>query len=558
MYEQFYGFSALPFAGQPVAGEFYFCPLHQRVMDELAERTRQGRCLCLLSGAAGVGKSSLVQVLADSLRASVSVSLLDAHNDSETSLSDRLLADLGLTCDGSSPGAATACLATHLQICRDTGRPAVLIVEHAERLSAHDCATLGELAGSEGEPLLQMIFVTARPENWAAAGDNACGALAQRVQEHYPLLPLSPIETDSYIRQRVTQAAGSPDLFTASASGAVYQYSRGVPRLINRVCDLALVYGSSRDAAQIDAETLGFVLNDRWGGGQQKSAPAAGAVNVQPAAAVPGMAGVPVLQAADRPVSADAAVAVTQPATTDTLLAQKLLELLKQGNDNREPAPRQVSERDLYDFIRLSLRYHQRHVERFTLGIVVGVALLAAAGLWTFITWQNEDLMPSAAASYTGGDRVAAETDRGRSEPLFVPAPVIPEPVKVVHRESGQDAVPAVALPAEHLPPPSMPKAGQPIVATPAPPAAPTVEASASKSDEAAERAENARLQRNRDRLKKELATQRAEQERLKKANAEEFERAEQAKLLVREARKSARAAWDSINTSRPDALPEE
>ena len=558
MYEQFYGFSALPFTAQPVSGEFYFCPHHRRVLDELAERVLDGRCLCLLSGAAGVGKSSLVQALGDLVRAAVSVSQFDAQHRSETTLADRLLADLGLKCDAATPGAVVECLTTHLRICRDTGRPALLVVEHAERLTQADCALLGQLAASnDGEPLLQLLFVTAQPEIWAATGDSACSELAQRVQEHYPLLPLSPIETDSYIRERVAQAGGSPELFAASASEAVYNYSRGVPRLINRVCDLALVYGSSRDTSHIDAQTVGFVLNDRWGGSQRERATAnvaSGtqqiAVDTQAAVAAP-----PAL--ADHQVPANPAPAVVQSNQTDSLLAQKLVELLKQGSDTREPAPRQVSERDLYDFIRLSLRYHQRHVERFTLGIVVGVALLAAGGLWTFITWQNEDLMPSAAASYSDGGRMGASMVRGETV-----APFVADPVVISEPASSSRDLPAQAVSLPATPPPVVlqaptPAVSEPVVAVPPTPASQPTLTATINSEDRAQQAETARLERERQRLQKELAAQRAEQQRLKKENAAERARAEQAKQLVEEARRNARAAWDQMNTGTPEAFPE-
>jgi hypothetical protein len=450
------------------------------------------------------------------------------------------------------------CLIAHLRRCRDDDRRALLVIDRAEYLAAPDCELLAALADDGGEMLLQIVFVSARPETWAAASDTGCAELAQRIREHHTLLPFSPVETDSYIRQRLAQADGSPDLFTASASEAVYAYSRGVPRLINRVCDLALVYGSSRNSLQIDSQTMDFVLNDRWGGSQQQPAAAPETAGVPRPALAPQPAG------ARPPGAADAmtpGVTLLQPASTDVLLAQKLVELLKPAADNREPAPRQVSERDLYDFIRLSLRYHQRHVERFTLGIVVGVALLAAGGLWTVITWQNDELMPSAAASYAGSDRVAVGSANNQGVTPVAVAPLSAPAAAVVRGGAGQAAalsVPVLSAAGALAPPPSTPTPGGPPAVTFPPPAEPATLTATIDSESRALRAESARLERQHRRLQKELAAQRAEQERLKQETAAERERAEQARLLVEEARKSARAAWDQINTGAPDAFPEE
>lgn len=550
MYEQFYGFSSAPFAPQPAAGRYDRCDQHQQVLDSLEARFRQARCVCLLQGAAGVGKSTLVEALTAALGDAVAVSVVDAADvTAGVPLAARWLTDAGVACNADTEAALIKYLAAYRRTLSEAGRRVLLVVDNAERLSAGDCRMLDALLEGEAEPSVQLLLVTAQSEPVPGAAEPACAGLAQRIVEQYTLLPLSPMETDDYIRQRLVQAGGSPELFTPSASAAVYRYSQGVPRLINRVCDLALVYGFSRQSALIDERTMDFVLNDRWGGSQKRDS-----VSDFSARSLPQP------EAASSPVVASQPAQTAETAQGNAQLAQQLVELLKQGSTSGEPAPRPVSERDMYDFIRRSLRYHQRHVERFVLGIVVGVALLAAGGLWTLITWQNDQLMPSAAASNTpvntAGRDVGVPTVPAPAGYAAVRPPVVAN--AVVSPSAAQAASADSPDPVSPAPPPVQQQAAVQLTATAPPPAAASPAPSLVKAQNRALEREHQKLERERQRLKKQLAAERAERERLQQQSERERERVRKAQLLIEEARESAHTAWDRINTDTPDAFPEQ
>jgi type II secretory pathway predicted ATPase ExeA len=546
MYEQFYGFSSAPFAPQPAAGRYDFCEHHRQILDSLETRFRQGRCVCLLQGVAGVGKSTLVEALSEALGDAVAVSVVDAAQATTgVPLAARWLNDAGVACTADTEAAVIKYLAAYRRTLSEAGRGALMVVDNAERLTAGDCRMLDALVEGDAEPSVQLLLVTAQSDPVPGAEEPACAALAQRIAEHYTLLPLSPMETDDYIRQRLVQAGGSPELFTPTASAAVFRYSQGLPRLINRVCDLALVYGFSRQSALIDERTMEFVLNDRWGGSQKRDT-----VSEFSARSLP------------QPAAESDPAGLPQPAQTvetaqgNAQLARQLVELLKQGSTRTEPVPRPVSERDMYDFIRLSLRYHQRHVERFVLGIVVGVALLAAGGLWTLITWQNDQLMPSAAASNTpvdtgGRDVAVAPAGAGYGAvrpPVASSTAVSPSPVQAASVASPEPPATPPAQPAAE----ATAKAPLPAAEQPAP--APSL---VKARNRALER-EQQKLERERQRLKKQIAAERAERERLKEQSERERERVRKAQLLIEDARKSTRTAWDRINTDTPEAFPEQ
>ncbi|MDH3934676.1 MAG: hypothetical protein OEU62_05875, partial [Gammaproteobacteria bacterium] len=90
---------------------------------------------------------------------------------------------------------------------------------------------------------------------------------AQRISVDYHLQPLSAEETANYIRHRISIAGGNPDIFSALACEAVHRYSNGVPRLINLLCDTALVYGYAEQQQQISARLIVQVAREKQAGG---------------------------------------------------------------------------------------------------------------------------------------------------------------------------------------------------------------------------------------------------------------------------------------------------
>ena len=90
---------------------------------------------------------------------------------------------------------------------------------------------------------------------------------AQRISVDYHLQPLSAEETANYIRHRIRIAGGNPEIFSALACEAVHRYSNGVPRLINLLCDTALVYGYAEQLQQVSARLVTQVAKEKQSGG---------------------------------------------------------------------------------------------------------------------------------------------------------------------------------------------------------------------------------------------------------------------------------------------------
>jgi type II secretory pathway predicted ATPase ExeA len=113
---------------------------------------------------------------------------------------------------------------------------------------------------------LQTILV-GQPELRTTLRSAGMRQFAQRIAIDYHIGPLQREETHAYIKHRLGIAGGSADLIAADAREMVYASTGGVPRLINQICDTALVYGYAEQQKPVDAETVGQVLRDRGPGG---------------------------------------------------------------------------------------------------------------------------------------------------------------------------------------------------------------------------------------------------------------------------------------------------
>jgi general secretion pathway protein A len=596
MYEQFYGFSELPFSLESEAVNPYLGEKYRNALESLENSIRQKSGFCVLTGDAGVGKTTLVHALVKRLDKDAQLGLVDYTESATSDLSKQVASAFGLEVAGELETQVRRSLAELVARLEAENTIPVLIIDNAHNLPAVAFEELTELPGLENNGSMQIVLV-GQPGLEESIDQPERTLFASYVSTRCRLPALSLIETDAYIRHRVTQVGGSSDLFTPSASEAVHRYSNGVPSMINRVCDLALVYGYARKHDTIDESVLSCVLNDRWGGSllnpasdQPPAEPVAATrepetevvvaetVEQEPApeaaqqaivADIPEQTSPPELEAARERASlnAEAAGSAQAEPASRLLSEQQLLELLRTERVQKEiPA----DNRDLAEFIRLSLQYHQQHTERFTFGVLAAVVLLAAVTLWMLSGLETDDSVQPVLATHH----------------IEEPASPLVElsAVEDVSEQSRQaEAIPAVQLVHEQ------PVAPQPVVLelveqpvlepTPLPEASVVVpeepvEVAAGEQDSAqtvaiAPPAETEavtnelkeirkQLEQEKRRLERQLEAQRAEQERLKQQTQRDRERALKAQRLAEQAKKKARLAWDQLQTTAPDAYPEE
>jgi general secretion pathway protein A len=212
-----------------------------------------------LTGEVGTGKTTLCRCLLEQLPAGVDVALV---------LNPRLtvVEFLATVCDELHVAYPPACgsvkvlvdaLHRYLLEAHARGRRSVLIVDEAQNLSADVLEQIRLLTNLEtaAEKLLQIVLI-GQPELARLLEGRHLRQLAQRITARYHLLPFSARDTSAYIRHRLKVAGGAQEVFTGAAIRCVRRLSGGVPRLINVICDRALLGAYAHDRRRIDAATV--------------------------------------------------------------------------------------------------------------------------------------------------------------------------------------------------------------------------------------------------------------------------------------------------------------
>jgi Cdc6-like AAA superfamily ATPase len=144
------------------------------------------------------------------------------------------------------------------------GKRVVVIVDEAQNLDRKALEELRVLSNINAEKdLLVQIILTGQPELRQKLLDPRLEQFAQRISKLYHLLPLNEDETREYIRHRLSIVGGKPDLFSDEACDRVYRESRGIPRIINQLCDTALTYAFGLEKNHVDESVIELVTADR-------------------------------------------------------------------------------------------------------------------------------------------------------------------------------------------------------------------------------------------------------------------------------------------------------
>jgi general secretion pathway protein A len=265
MYEAFYGLKDQPFRLTPDPSFMCMTTHHQEALAGLVYSvcTRPG--LTLLTGDAGTGKTTLLYSLLDLLskRRYVTATCTNPVMNREE-LYDLLLMKFGVSCASSLKSRQLAALEETFVRYRNDGRPAVLIVDEAHRLPIDLLEEIRLLLNMETprEKLLQIILAgQSELDDLLRRPD--LRQLKQRVSAHCSLRPLSSSEVKEYVNHRLG-LAGLPEqtLFGDAVVQRVHQYTKGIPRLINNLCDASLQIGFGTRTASITLSILEEAARD--------------------------------------------------------------------------------------------------------------------------------------------------------------------------------------------------------------------------------------------------------------------------------------------------------
>ena len=149
-----------------------------------------------------------------------------------------------------------------------SGHRVILIIDEAQNLGTEALEDIRMLTNInvDKDVVLQLILV-GQPELVEMLRKKELRQFAQRVSADYLLQPLTFRETEQYIKHRIKVAGGDENLFAQTAFATVYYHSGGIPRVINTICDMALVYGYADEAPRIRKEIILDAIRDRKVGG---------------------------------------------------------------------------------------------------------------------------------------------------------------------------------------------------------------------------------------------------------------------------------------------------
>jgi general secretion pathway protein A len=259
MYTSHFGLLEAPFSITPDPQYLYMSERHREALAHLLYGIGEGGGFVVLTGEVGTGKTTICRCLLKQLPPDVDVAVVLNPKLTAVELLATLCDELRLPYppDTTSIKVFVDTLYRHVLDAHELGRRTVLIIDEAQNLSTEALEQVRLLTNLETtkQKLLQVILI-GQPELATALDRPDLRQLAQRVTARYHLHSLSPRETNAYITHRLEVAGRRETIFRPSAIREVHRLSGGVPRLINVICDRALLGAYTLDEQTIDGPTV--------------------------------------------------------------------------------------------------------------------------------------------------------------------------------------------------------------------------------------------------------------------------------------------------------------
>jgi len=265
VYNAFFGFDADPFRVNPDPRFLYMSEGHAEALATLLYAVQERKGFITLTGEVGVGKTTILNALLAKLGPSVQTAYLFNTSLEVEDLFASLFEELEL--EPVEPWRKSGALSrlNHYLIDRMTnGLQTLLIVDEAQNLSDALLEEIRMLSNLETpQSKLLQIMLVGQPELDEKLAQPRLRQLRQRVELRHAIRALHAQETASYVRERQL-VAGHPrgDAFTPGAERAVFRFSRGIPRIINVLCDNALIVAFSRQSLRVSAQMVEEAARD--------------------------------------------------------------------------------------------------------------------------------------------------------------------------------------------------------------------------------------------------------------------------------------------------------
>ena len=267
MYKAFYSLKRNPFEITPDPSFLFPTSRHNEALAALYYGVRRHKGFVVLTGEVGTGKTLLLRSLLQLLKQSNDVAYAYIFNGrlSPVEFLQYFASDLGLPATSKNKGELLIQIAHYVIERSQKKLTTALVVDEAHHLSSEILEEIRLLTNLETpqEKLLQILLV-GQPELDEKLDSVSLRQLKQRVALRSHLVPLTSNETKGYIERRL-QLAGSPypsAMFPPETVAAVYQHSQGLPRLINTICENALIAAYARQMKSVSPEIIDDIAND--------------------------------------------------------------------------------------------------------------------------------------------------------------------------------------------------------------------------------------------------------------------------------------------------------
>ena len=268
MYKEHFGLKEIPFSIAPDPRYLYMSEGHQEALAHLVYGIKGDGGFVLLTGEVGAGKTTVCRCLLEQVPANTDVAFVLNPKMTSAELLAVVCDELGVNYpeDNKSIKVFVDCINAYLLDSHARGRNTVLIIEEAQNLSSDVLEQLRLLTNLEtNQRKLLQIIMLGQPELQAKLARPELRQLAQRVTARYHLGSLAKSEIGAYIAHRLAIAGVHSQLFLPSTFGKLFRLSGGVPRLINVICDRALLGAYVQGKERVDGTVIAKAAREVFG-----------------------------------------------------------------------------------------------------------------------------------------------------------------------------------------------------------------------------------------------------------------------------------------------------
>ncbi len=267
MYLEYYGLTEPPFDITPNPRFLFYSGKHREAFNHLLYGIRERKGFVQMTGEVGAGKTTLCRAMLEQLDGHYSTALILNPILSPEELVKTVAIEFGLPVNGLDRLDTIGVINQFLLQQVERGKESVLIIDEAQDLTDELLEQVRLLSNLETDnrKLLQIILF-GQPELRARLNNPRLRQLRQRITVRYHLSPLNRYEVTTYVQHRLHVSGGNgTPYFTKPALWRVYRYSKGIPRLVNAVCDKALLAGFVQQRERIDFRMVGQAVRELEG-----------------------------------------------------------------------------------------------------------------------------------------------------------------------------------------------------------------------------------------------------------------------------------------------------